>query len=154
MKGACTCERNEHYPACLVPSDAKHTHLMCGRYTYFPREFSDLRLTWNVDEIVGLKPRYNIAPTKKRPSSFKRTESESSSCSAGDRFRGGPKTRPSENRMINARGETLTEKTALKDMLDQGKPLKEIRTYVDQTYSRYGPPTPTPPVPQNWSKKG
>ena len=38
--------------------------------------------------------------------------------------------------------------------LELGKPLKEIRTYVDQTYSRYGPPTPTPPVPQNWSKKG
>lgn len=32
-------------------------------------------------------------------------------------------------------------------MLDQGKPLKEIRTYIDRTYSRYGPPTPTSPVP-------
>jgi hypothetical protein len=32
-------------------------------------------------------------------------------------------------------------------MLDEGKPLKEIRTYVDRTYSRYGQPTPTPPVP-------
>jgi hypothetical protein len=31
-------------------------------------------------------------------------------------------------------------------MLDQGKPLKEIRTYIDRTYSRYGLPTPTPPV--------
>jgi putative SOS response-associated peptidase YedK len=42
---------------------------MCGRYTYFPSEFSDLRLTWNVDEIFGLdfKPRYNIAPTQEAP---------------------------------------------------------------------------------------
>ena len=32
-------------------------------------------------------------------------------------------------------------------MLDQGKSLKEIRAYVDRTYSRFGPSTPTPPVP-------
>jgi hypothetical protein len=31
-------------------------------------------------------------------------------------------------------------------MLDEGKPLKEIRAYVDATYSHYGPSTPTPPV--------
>ena len=40
---------------------------MCGRYTDFPREFSDLRFTWNVDEVFGLKPRYNIAPTQEAP---------------------------------------------------------------------------------------
>ena len=32
-------------------------------------------------------------------------------------------------------------------MLDQGKSLKEIRAYVDRTYSRFGPSTPTPLVP-------
>jgi len=32
-------------------------------------------------------------------------------------------------------------------MLNDGKALKEIRTYVDRTYSRFGPSTPTPPVP-------
>jgi|GraSoiStandDraft_39_1057311.scaffolds.fasta_scaffold205094_3 hypothetical protein len=31
--------------------------------------------------------------------------------------------------------------------VQQGKLLKEIRTYIDRTYSRYGPPTPTSPVP-------
>ena len=31
-------------------------------------------------------------------------------------------------------------------MLDEGKALKEIRAYVDTTYSRFGPSTPTPPV--------
>jgi hypothetical protein len=31
-------------------------------------------------------------------------------------------------------------------MLDEGKPLKEIRATVDTTYSRFGPSTPTPPV--------
>ncbi len=32
-------------------------------------------------------------------------------------------------------------------LLDKGTSLKDIRAYVDGTYSRYGPPTPTPPVP-------
>jgi hypothetical protein len=32
-------------------------------------------------------------------------------------------------------------------MMDEGKSLKEMRAYIDQTYSKYGPPTPTPPVP-------
>jgi hypothetical protein len=31
-------------------------------------------------------------------------------------------------------------------MMDGGKSLKEIRAYADKTYSKYGPPTPTPPV--------
>jgi len=58
---------------------------MCGRYTYFPSEFSDLRLTWNVDEVFDLKPRYNIAPTQETPvivqAARKRTLS---SCFGGD----------------------------------------------------------------------
>jgi hypothetical protein len=32
-------------------------------------------------------------------------------------------------------------------MLDEGKPLREIRTLVDQKYSKNRPATPTPPVP-------
>jgi hypothetical protein len=32
-------------------------------------------------------------------------------------------------------------------MLDEGKPLKEIRAYIDGKYAKYGPSTPTPPVP-------
>jgi putative SOS response-associated peptidase YedK len=40
---------------------------MCGRYTNFVGEFSDLRLTWNVDSIPLLKPRYNLAPSQQAP---------------------------------------------------------------------------------------
>jgi hypothetical protein len=29
-------------------------------------------------------------------------------------------------------------------MLDEGKTVKEIRMYVDRTYSKFGPSTPTP----------
>jgi hypothetical protein len=32
-------------------------------------------------------------------------------------------------------------------MLDDGAALKDIRTHVDRIYSRFGPSTPTPPVP-------
>jgi hypothetical protein len=32
-------------------------------------------------------------------------------------------------------------------MLDEGKTLKQIRANIDQKYGKYGPPTPTPPVP-------
>ena len=31
-------------------------------------------------------------------------------------------------------------------LLDEGKSMKDIRAYVDKTYSRFGPSTPTPPV--------
>jgi hypothetical protein len=30
-------------------------------------------------------------------------------------------------------------------MMDQGKSLKEMRAQIEKTYSKYGPPTPTPP---------
>jgi hypothetical protein len=32
-------------------------------------------------------------------------------------------------------------------MMGEGKTLKEMRQTIDSTYSKYGPPTPTPPVP-------
>ncbi len=96
---------------------------MCGRYTYFPREFSDLRLTWNVDEVFGLKPRYNIAPTQEAPVIVQ---------AAGKRtlelFRWGlipwwAKDPAIGNRMINARAETLAEKPAFKDLLGKRRCL-------------------------------
>ena len=92
---------------------------MCGRYTYFPGEFSDLRLTWNVDEVFGLnlKPRYNIAPTHQAPvivqADGKRTL---------ELFRWGlipswVKDPAIGYKMINARGETIGEKPSFKWLL-------------------------------------
>ena len=95
----------------------KPAEFMCGRYTYFPGEFSDLRLTWDVDEVFGLKPRYNIAPTQEAPvvvhTNRKRTL---------ELFRWGlipswAKDPAIGNRMINARAETLAEKPAFKNLL-------------------------------------
>ena len=90
---------------------------MCGRYRYFPSEFSDLRLTWNLDEVFGLKPRYNIAPTQEAPVIVQ---------AAGKRtlelFRWGlipwwANDPAIGNRMINARAETLAEKPVFKQLL-------------------------------------
>jgi hypothetical protein len=42
-------------------------------------------------------------------------------------------------------------------MMDEGKHLKQIRTSIEKKYSKYGPSTPTPPVPEIvnefWVKK-
>jgi hypothetical protein len=32
-------------------------------------------------------------------------------------------------------------------LLDEKKPLRDIRAFVDEKYGRRGPPTPTPAVP-------
>jgi hypothetical protein len=32
-------------------------------------------------------------------------------------------------------------------MMDQGNTLKQMQAQMEKTYSKYGPPTPTPPVP-------
>ena len=90
---------------------------MCGRYTYFPSEFSDLRLTWNVDEVFDLKPRYNIAPTQEAPVIVQAKEKRTL-----ELFRWGlipwwAKDPAIGNSMINARAETLAEKPAFKNLL-------------------------------------
>lgn len=33
---------------------------MCGRYTDYPGEFSDLRITFNFDRDLVLQPRFNL----------------------------------------------------------------------------------------------
>ena len=90
---------------------------MCGRYTYFPREFSDLRVAWNVDEIFGLEPRYNIAPTQEAPVIV-----QADSKRKIELFRWGlipwwAKDPAIGNEMINARAETLAEKPAFRGLL-------------------------------------
>ena len=41
---------------------------MCGRYDFFPGEFSHLRIRFNLDkDLPGFKPSYNIAPGRDVP---------------------------------------------------------------------------------------
>ena len=87
---------------------------MCGRYTYFPREFSDLRLTWNVDEVFGLKPRYNIAPTQEAPVIVQAAGKRTLELSRWGLIPWWAKDPAIGNRMINARAETLAEEPAFK----------------------------------------
>jgi hypothetical protein len=32
-------------------------------------------------------------------------------------------------------------------MIDDGRSLKQMRAQIEKDHSKYGPPTPTPPVP-------
>jgi hypothetical protein len=32
-------------------------------------------------------------------------------------------------------------------LMEEGRDLKEIRTYIDAEYSKFGPPTDTEPIP-------
>jgi len=90
---------------------------MCGRYTYLPGEFSDLRLTWNVEEIFGLKPQYNIAPSQEAPVIV-----QADAKLKIELFRWGLIPSWAQDpavgkKMINARAETLGEKPAFKNLL-------------------------------------
>lgn len=38
----------------------------------------------------------------------------------------------------------------IKKLYDEGVPLQEIRDKVDKEYKKYGPPTPTPPIPEGF----
>lgn len=90
---------------------------MCGRCTYFPREFSDLRLTWNVDEVFGLnlKARYNIAPTQEAPVIVQSARKRTLKLFRWGLIPWSAKDPAIGNRMINARAETLAEKPAFRN---------------------------------------
>jgi hypothetical protein len=52
----------------LVHGGAIRSRIMCGRYDFFPGEFSDIRIRFNLDKDLSLfKPNYNIAPGKDVP---------------------------------------------------------------------------------------
>jgi putative SOS response-associated peptidase YedK len=88
---------------------------MCGRYTYFPGEFSDLRLTWQVDEDIPLlKPRYNIAPSQEAPVIVEADRKRTIELFQWGLIPSWAKDPAIGNKMINARAETLAEKPSFK----------------------------------------
>jgi putative SOS response-associated peptidase YedK len=91
---------------------------MCGRYTYFPGEFSDLRLTWKVDsEIPLLKPRYNIAPSQEAPVIVQAEGKRTIELFQWGLIPSWAKDPTIGNKMINARAKTLPEKPSFKRLL-------------------------------------
>jgi putative SOS response-associated peptidase YedK len=94
------------------------SQITCGRYTYFPGEFSDLRLTWKVDsEIPLLKPRYNIAPSQEAPVIVQTEGKRSIELFQWGLIPSWAKDPAIGNKMINARAETLAEKPSFKRLL-------------------------------------
>ncbi len=88
---------------------------MCGRYAFFsPAEA--VRRTFALDDVPGLEPRYNIAPTQDVPAV--RAGPEGARAFAMLHWGLVPKwakERAIGNRMINARAETLAEKPSFRD---------------------------------------
>ena len=87
---------------------------MCGRYKVTPGEFTDLKVRFNLDEIPLFKPRYNIAPTQQAP-----VIANMEGANRVELFQRGlvpwwAKDVSIGNRMINARAESLAEKSTLK----------------------------------------
>ena len=96
---------------------------MCGRYTYFPPEFSDLRLTWNVEEIFGLKPQYNIAPSQEAPVIVQADAKRKIELFRWGLIPSWAQDPPVGKKMINVRAETLAEKPAFKNLLEKRRCL-------------------------------
>jgi putative SOS response-associated peptidase YedK len=97
---------------------------MCGRYDFFPGEFADLRIRFNLDkDLRTFKHSYNIAPGKDVPVIVRH----------GDRntvklMRWGlvPSWSPDSSigdRMINARCETLDQRASFKQLLARNRCL-------------------------------
>ena len=96
---------------------------MCGRYKVTPGEFSDLKLRFNLEEIPLFKPRYNIAPTQQAP-----VIANLDGANRVELFQWGlvpswAKDISIGNRMINARAETLAEKSSFKRLLSNRRCL-------------------------------
>ena len=90
---------------------------MCGRSTYFPSEFSDLRLTWDVGEVFDLEPRYNIAPTQEAPVIVHANGKRTIELFQWGLISSWAKDPAIGNKMINTRGETIAEKPSFKWLL-------------------------------------
>jgi putative SOS response-associated peptidase YedK len=97
---------------------------MCGRYDFSRKEFSDLRIRWNLDEEFPLlKPRYNIAPNQDAPVIINAGGEKSVELLQWGLVPLWAKEPAFGNRMINARSEGLTEKASFRSLLERRRCL-------------------------------
>ncbi|MBM4262365.1 MAG: SOS response-associated peptidase [Deltaproteobacteria bacterium] len=97
---------------------------MCGRYGYFPSNFADLRVRWNLDNDPSLfAARYNICPGQDVPVII---NSHGSNRIGPMRWGLVPSWAQDEKigyKMINARSESLAERPAFKELLERRRCL-------------------------------
>ena len=92
--------------------------VMCGRYDYFPGEFSDLRIRFNLDkDLPHFKPSFNIAPGKDVPVIVREGNRNIVKLMRWGLVPSWSQDPSIGNRMINARCETLEEKPSFKQLL-------------------------------------
>ena len=96
---------------------------MCGRYKVTPGEFTDLKVRFNLDEIPLFKPRYNIAPTQQAPVIANMEGANRVELLQWGLVPWWAKDVSIGNRMINARAESLAEKSTFKRLLSNRRCL-------------------------------
>ena len=96
---------------------------MYGRYKVTPGEFSDLKARFNLEEIPLFKPRYNIAPTQPAPVIANLDGANRVGLFQWGLVPSWAKDISIGNRMINARAETLAEKSTFKRLLNNRRCL-------------------------------
>src|ERR1700757_3432028 len=92
---------------------------MCGRYDYFPGEFSDLRIRFNLDQDLPLfKGSFNVAPGQEVPVIIREEGRNKVKLMRWGLVPSWSQDPSIGNRMINARCETLSEKPSFKQLLE------------------------------------
>ena len=96
---------------------------MCGRYDFFPGEFSDLRIRFNLDkDLPAFQPSYNIAPGKDVPVIIRDGDRNVVKLMRWGLVPSWSQDPPIGNQMINARCETLDQKPSFKQLLGTALP--------------------------------
>jgi len=97
---------------------------MCGRYDFSRKEFSDLRIRWNLDRsFPPIEPRYNIAPSQEAPVIINADGGKGVEFLQWGLVPWWAKDPSIGNRTINARRETLAQKASFKHLLERRRCL-------------------------------
>jgi putative SOS response-associated peptidase YedK len=97
---------------------------MCGRYDFFPGEFSDLRIRFDLDKDLPLfRPSYNIAPGKDVPVIVRHGERNVVKLMRWGLVPSWSRDPTIGNQMISARCETLDQKPSFKQLLARNRCL-------------------------------
>ena len=97
---------------------------MCGRYTYFPAEFADLRVRWNLEgDPPFFANRYNICPGQNVPVVIQARARNRLGAMRWGLIPSWAKDEKIGYKMINARVETLTEKPSFRWLVESRRCL-------------------------------